>query len=178
MDVQTPHIMKATPSLRNRALPSRLPVIVAVLLAACGSTQAAVTIASNVTSAGGVFTYSYSVTNSGSMDLAFIDIPIGQSLVTNLTAPTGFGIFADSGLVSFFEDADFFTPQTFAPNSTVQFFTYDSLVAPVSVTFSAQDTNGDVFTGTTQSAVPEPSSLLLIAASALPLLATRRRRIG
>lgn len=171
--------MKSTPSIRNRVIPRRLTVLATILLTAGGCAQAAVSIASSVTSAGGVFTYSYSVTNSGTLaDLTVIDIPIGQSLITNLTAPTGFGIFADSGLVTFFEDADFFTTQTFAPNSTVQFFTYDSLIAPVPVTFSAQDTDGEIFTGTTQAAVPEPSGLMLLAASALPLLAIRTRRIG
>ena len=151
----------------------------AVLLTSVGL-KAAVTVNSNVISSGGVFTYSYTVSNfSTTSDLAIVDIPVGEGVsVTNLIAAAGFGAIFDGSpinLVSLFEDEDPGTPQTFAPNSVSAAFSYDSVFGPGLVTFSAIDANGDTFTGTTQSAVPEPSSLILVGAVATPLLATRRR---
>jgi hypothetical protein len=166
------------PSHLRRALRAIPLLTICSIFALSGAAHAAVSVLGTVNLAGGVYTYSYSVTNSGSPDdLTFIDIPVGASfLITNLTAPTGFGIFTDLNLVTFYEDADPATPQTFAPNSTVQFFTYDSTAAPFAVTYTANDSQGNTFTGQTIAAVPEPSGLLLIAASALPMLAVRRRR--
>lgn len=165
-------------SLGNRRALQKLTAL-AVLLT-CVALEAAVTVNSNVTSSGGIFTYSYTVSNFGTTsDLAIVDIPVGEGVsVTNLLAPAGFGAIFDGSpinLVSLFEDENPGTPQTFAPNSTSAAFSFDSVFGPGLVTFSAIDANGDTFTGTTQSAVPEPSSLMLVGAVGIPLLSTRRR---
>lgn len=171
------NILSSCPPLRV----FRLPAIVFALTSLSGSIcHAAVSVVPTVAFAGGVYTYSYTVNNTGTpYDLAIIDVPIGSSVVvTGATAPTGFVITSDGppiNLVSFLEDNDFSTPQTFAPGSSVKFFTYQSTSGPGTVIFSALDANGDNYTGTTLSAVPEPSGLLLLGFSALPLLAARRR---
>lgn len=171
--------MKATPSNPIR-LVSRALLLAGMAISGLVTAQAAVVITGTATLNAGVYTYSYSVTNGGSTELTIIDIPIGESvLVSNETAPTGFTTISDGppvNLVSFFPDSGF-SSGTFAPGSTVAFFTYQSTSAPTLVTFSAQDVNGDMFTGQTISAVPEPSGLMLLAASAVPLLASRRRRV-
>ncbi len=169
------HIMK--PGTCFKSLPTLAGFAVLLTSAAL---NAAVTVNSNVTSSGGVFTYSYTVTNFGTtFDLAIIDIPVGEGVtVTNVIAPTGFGATFDGSpinLVSLFEDSDPATTQTFAPDTTSASFSYDSVFGPSVVTFSAIDANGDSFTGTTQSAVPEPSSLMLLGTVAIPFLGIRRR---
>jgi P pilus assembly chaperone PapD len=170
--------MKAIPSIPIR-LASRALLLAGMAISAVATAQAAVVITGTATLNAGIYTYSYSVTNSGSTELTIIDIPIGESVtVSNESAPTGFTAISDGppvNLVSFFPDSGF-ASGTFAPGSTVEFFTYQSTSAPFMVTFNAQDVNGDVFSGQTISAVPEPSGLMLIAASAVPLLAARRRR--
>ena len=171
------------------ALPRRykLPLLAAfALLGSAGLSHAAVTITSNVTFNATLssYTYSYTVSNSGTgVDLAVIDIPIGPTVIlTDLTAPSGFGIISDGdpvSLVSFFEDNNPGTLQTFGPDTSVTGFSFVSTAAPSLVTFSAMDANGDTFTGTTQSAVitvPEPSPLLLLGMTALPLALIRCRR--
>lgn len=179
MKVPLKTIMKINPPSHPRRALRAIPLLtICSVFALGGAAHAAVSIVGTFSLTGGVYTYSYSVTNSGSPDdLTFIDIPVGSSfLITNLTAPTGFGILTDLNLVTFYEDADLGTPQTFAPNSTVQFFTYDSTGVPFAVTYTANDSQGNSFTGQTIAAIPEPSGLLLIAAAALPMLAIRRRR--
>ena len=132
-----------------------------------------------------LFSYSYAVTNSGTLDLAIVTLPVNpSSALTSLSAPTGFGITFDPGLglVSFFEDNNSATPQTFAPGSTVGLFAYNSRFAPGPVTFSALNITGSDFTGPTLAAVGGPaqvpdaaSSFLLLMGGALPLLIFRRR---
>jgi hypothetical protein len=159
-----------------------LPALAALaFVVSMGNTRAAVTVNSSVTFSSGLYTYSYSVTNFGTaFDIASIDIPIAAgAVIGNLSAPSGFGIISDGApvsLVSLFEDSEISTSAMFAPDSTVGTFTYESSTAPLFVTFSALDVNGDTYTGTTQSAVPEPSSLLFLASAVLPVLASRSRR--
>lgn len=143
--------------------------------------RSAVTINSTVDFLAGVYTYIYSISNLGTTsDLTVVNIPVGMAVsADNLMTPVGFGAIYDGGAVnqvSFFEDADPGTSATFAPDSTTGFFSYTSTFGPGLVTFDAQDAEGNTFTGVTQSAVPEPSSLLLLATAAVPLLASRRRR--
>lgn len=158
-----------------------LPVITGLaFVTLTQNSRAAVTVNSNVSLSSGVYTYSYSVTNSGTIfDLATIDIPFAAgAVIGNLSAPTGFGIISDGvpvNLISLFEDSDVSTLATFAPNTTIETFSFQSSTPPSLVTFSALDVNGDTYTGTTQSAVPEPSSLLFLASTVLPILASRRR---
>ncbi len=173
--------MKNLPIHHSRAATRALPLLAAIaVIGMAGAAKAAVVINATFALNAGIYTYSYSVTNTGSpADLTVIDIPIGEGVaVANLTSPTGFGIISDGApvnAVTFFEDNDFFTPQTFGEDSTVEFFTYQSASGPMEVMFTAQDANGDTFTGRTLSAVPEPSGLLLLAASLIPLIAARRR---
>jgi hypothetical protein len=131
----------------------------------------------------GMFTYSYSVVNNTSNTLAIISFgtsPAGPTTVQNLTSPMGFGASYDTGngFVSFFEDTNPGTPQTFAPGSTVSPFVFTSPFAPGPRTFQALDVNGNTFTGTTQAPIPEPSVVSLLAA-AIPAVAFflyRRRK--
>lgn len=170
-------------SLPKRYL-ARLPAVAGLItLLAAGASSAAVTVNGSFSFANGVYSYSYTVSNFGtSADLAIVDIPVGSGVsITNLVAPTGFGILFDAepvNLVSFFEDSDFNTTQTFGPDSTSGTFSFDSTSGPAPVSFSALDANGDTFTGVTISAVPEPSSLILFGSAAIPLLISRRRRVS
>ena len=159
-----------------------LPVVTGLALAAStGIARSAVTISSDVSFSSGIYTYSYNITNFGTVfDIATIDLPIAPGVViTNLSAPAGFGIISDQvpvSLVSLFEDSDPSTTASFAPNSTIGTFSFQSSTPPSLVTFSALDVNGDTYTGLTQSAVPEPSSMLFLASTLLPILASRSRR--
>ena len=128
----------------------------------------------------GLYNYAYSVTNNGpTFDIAILNVPVAPaSNLLSLLAPTGFGISFDPGvgIVSFFEDSDPGTTQTFSPGSTRGLFRFSSTFAPGTVTFDALDAIGDTYTGTTQApttAVPEPGTLLL---AGLGVLATSFRR--
>lgn len=173
--------MKDKYSLKSRrALTALLPL---AMLMAGATAKAAVVILADVQFDAGssLYTYSYTVTNTGlDFDIASIDIPTGTGVsVTNPTAPNGFFIVVDGdpvNLVSFLEDFDSGTTDTFSPGSTRGNFTYQSATAPLTVTFTALDANGDSYTGTTLSAVPETTAPLLTLAAALPLLARRRRQ--
>lgn len=116
----------------------------------------------------GLFTYSYSVTNGSTNTLAIISFgaqPTGTITVQNLSAPTGFLATYDSGngFISFLEDNNPGTPQTFAPGSTIAPFVFNSPFAPGNTTFQALDVNGNTFTGITQAPIPEPGTLALCA---------------
>ena len=160
----------------------RLPLltgIAVIITTACA--RSAVTINSTVDFLAGVYTYTYSISNFGTtLDLTVVNIPVGMAVpANNLMTPVGFNAIYDGGAinqVSFFEDTDPSTTAKFAPDSTTGFFSFTSNFGPGLVTFDAQDADGNTFTGVTQSAVPEPSSLLLLAAAAIPLMASRRRR--
>jgi hypothetical protein len=131
----------------------------------------------------GMFTYSYAVVNNTSNTLAIISFgtsPAGPTTVQNLTSPMGFGASYDTGngFVSFFEDTNPGTPQTFAPGSTVSPFVFTSPFAPAPRTFQALDVNGNTFTGTTQAPIPEPSvvALLALGVPVVAFLLYRRRK--
>lgn len=132
-----------------------------------------------VTPSGSLFRYNYSVTNSASFDISAITINVLSlpNAVQNLIAPTGFNIFFDSGLgvVNFVENT-----RTFTAGTTVSGFQFDSPFAPQVSSFTAlgldASQNPIIFTGTTlapAAAVPEPTTLALLAPGLLYLL--RRR---
>ena len=181
----TSHPHHAKPSRRH------LPGVVlatscAAILAISGTARAAVVVPVNVTLNAGLYTYSYSVTNTaGSLfDLAIVNVPVAKaSNLMSLSAPTGFGISFDPGvgIVSFFEDADPLTLPTFAPGTTTAPFKFTSAFAPGTVTFDALDLIGTTFTGTTQApvsapAIPEPGSMMTAWLVGLGTLGSLSRR--
>ena len=95
-------------------------------------------------------TYTHAVLNKGqTFDLAIVNLNISTtSNLMNLSAPARFSISYDSGvgIVSFYEDGDPATPQTFAPSSTTAPFTFTSTLAPVAIGMDALDANGNPFT--------------------------------
>ncbi len=157
-----------------------------------GLARAQVTITSTVTSAGPLFTYNYGVTNNalpdpnGFNDLAIVTFAAtpGVGSVLNPTAPTGFLISFDSGngLISFLEDNNAGGP-TFAPQTTISGFSFQSLFGPGRTTFDVFDASGNEFTGPVTSAigpavVPEPGTWLALGmgAAGIGILAVRRKR--
>ena len=152
----------------------------AIHLESSAHAQVAVPSIVNFDAGTGLFNYSYSVTNNGpAFDVAILNVPVAHnSNLLSLLAPTGFGISFDPGvdIVSFFEDSDPGTTQTFSPGSTNGLFRFSTTFAPGTVTFDALDAGGNTYTGTTQApttAVPEPSAILL---AGLGVLATSFRR--
>ena len=149
------------------------------ILAFAGSAAAAVTLTgTSIFNAGtSRFTYNYSVMNTASTEeIIQVTFPVSPTAaLLGLTAPTGFTLTYDTigARVNFVMDANDFTPQTFAPNSTVSGFSFTSTVAPGVVQFTASDVNQD-FTGFTSAPVPEPS-VMLLGLAAVPALLRRRR---
>jgi hypothetical protein len=142
--------------------------------------QAAVTINSsfNLDSGTNLYTYSYSVSNTGPADLVLISIQSDATAnIAEVSTPTGFSLTFDAfqGFISFIEDTDLSTDQTFAVGSTVSPFQFTSALAPRTVTFTAFDVEGNEFTGSAVAPIPEPSSLLLVGLALLPVSARRRR---
>ena len=109
----------------------------------------------------GTYSYSYAVLNQGpTFDLAIVNLNIATtSNPLAQTAPPGFTSLFDPGvgIVSFLEDGNPITPQTFSPGSTTAPFTFTSTLAPVPILFDALDANGTSFTGFTLSAAPDSS---------------------
>lgn len=161
---------------------SALTILTCTAIHLGSSAQAQVLVPSSVdfNISSGIYTYSYSVTNNGpTFDLAILNVPVSPaSNLMSLLAPTGFGISFDPGvgLVSFFEDTNPATLQTFSPASTNGLFSFTSTVAPGAVTFDALDVGGNTFTGTTQSPiVPEPTAFSLIGLGLAGFLSRRSR---
>lgn len=156
---------------------SLLPLF--LLFSAAVSAPAAVSVLGMPTfnASTGRYLYEYSVTNSASTEeIIQVTFPVSPTAaLLGLTAPTGFRLTYDTvgARVNFIWDDDEFTPQTFAPNSTVSGFSFTSADVPGTVEFTASDINED-FMGFTTAPVPEPSSLIL-GALALPVLLRRRR---
>lgn len=148
-----------------------------VLVLSGATARAQVSLTPIVAFDGTLYNYNYSVGNLGSLDLAIIsfDVLPQPNAVLNPAAPTGFLINFDPGVgqVSFFEDTDPVTPQTFGPGSTVSGFIFQSSIAPGSSSFTALDVNGNAFMGTTLAPIPEPSTLLLSVIAAASLLFVR-----
>lgn len=158
--------MKHSSILKLHRPPALASLVCAAFAVFEGAVQAQVNLNSSISldMGTGVYTYSYSVMNDGPLfDLALVTLPVPSgSNLFGFTAPTGFGISYDPGIgaVSFFEDANLFTPQTFAPASTVGLFSFMSPLPPQPATFTALDAIGTTFTGQVQApAIPEPATL-------------------
>ncbi len=149
--------------------------------------QAQVSIVPTVTITGGLYNYSYTVTNFTDTSLGFVNLdtlPTVDGAITNLSAPTGFEISpfdSTDGIVTFLPgfgtDA-----QEFSPGSTISGFSFSSAFGPGAVSFDTQDVNGvNPINGTTigpNAAVPEASTLVSLGAglALLTFVAVRRRR--
>ena len=152
-----------------------------VTLASSFAAGATITVSPTVTGSAGSFLYAYTITNNTPDDPFVIDIPVLKSVnaVTNLTAPAGFKATFDSGLglVAFLEDTAFFT------STPVSGFSFRSPFGPSAVLFQAttlSSSNGNVFniSGPTQSPIPEPGYLGLVALSLFAGFFTRLKRSG
>lgn len=151
-------------------------VIHSTVLLLCASTLAAaasVTVIPTVTLSGGVYTYSYSITNNTPDDAFLIDIPVlnNSATVRDLTTPAGFAASFDArlGLVSFLEDPGMF-------GSTAKSgFSFESADAPGAAVFEAsllRNTSGSLYTlsGLTRAPVPEPGYSLPVGLLGVVLL--------
>ena len=125
------------------------------------------------------YTYTYSVMNTGlTEDLAIVSVrafsPLG---VSDVSAPMGFSLTFDpsQGWANFIEDGSILTPQTFAPGSTVETFSFTSTYGPGPASFLAYDAAGNEFTGQTVAPIPEPAGALLTGLAAAGTLIRRRR---
>ncbi len=159
-------------------------LILGVLLGNLGihTAQAAISISANVGFSPGtaIYTYSYSITSTGTVDTILVTVPLSPAAnVLSISAPAGFALTFDpvAAVLSFIEDNDLFTEQTFGNTPNVTPFTFTSPLAPMSVTFTAFDVSGTEFNGTTLAPVPEPTTTLLCT-SALGLAVLRRRRLA
>jgi hypothetical protein len=170
--------MKANyPIKRPKCLIMALGIITA---ASAPMAQAAVNVISDVTfdSMTSLYRYSYSIQNTGTLDLILLTIPADSLAdITNISPATGFALTYDrvAQTNAFFEDNDIFTDNTFAPGLTVAPFVFSSPLAPQSVNFTAFDVSGAEFSGTTVSPIPETSSALLSGIAIITAMARRRR---
>jgi hypothetical protein len=125
-----------------------------------------------------LYTYSYSVENTGIQDLALVSIPASATAgVFGISSPAGFSLTFDPflGFISLIEDSDLFTGQSFASGSTTSPFQFTSALAPGSVTYTAFDVGGNEFTGSAVAPIPEPSALLLTTVTLMTATSRRRR---
>lgn len=159
------------------------PALAAALVLAAPPAQALLVEASVAETGGGVFHYSFSITNNDPHDyviVSLVDAPLGDPLIAGSFAiPVGFLASYDGGLgfVDFFEDTELFAAGTVAGP-----FELDSLYDP-SVhfrSFEALTTLGELVAGEvaiTRVPVPEPGSLALLALG-FALLVVRARGAG
>ena len=170
------------PCSRRLAVPLALAGALGALFSA-GAARAQVTLMSTVTNTGGLFNYSYSITNLTANDLLVINLnnlPRTTGALTNLKAPTGFQITPYDpgvGIESFVADS-----QSFTPGVTFTGFSFSSLFGPGTVQFDTEDITGSTTSGTTRgpavAPVPEASTVVSLGAGVLLLTfcAVRRRR--
>lgn len=157
-------------------------LVTALLVCAAGLATAhaqSLVVQSNVTFNGSTYHYDYTVNNQTATDISSVTLaglPTDASAVQNLTAPATFVAFFDSGLglLSFQEGS-----AAFVAGSSVSGFGFDSAFSFSAPTYTAVDVNGMELSGTSVSAVPEPSTYALIGALvALGFVVYRKRRIS
>jgi len=148
--------------------------------------QTQVSVVPTVTVNGGLYDYSYTVTNFTATSLGLVNLdnlPAVDGAITNLSAPTGFEISpfdSTDGIVTFLPGS---TDDTqFAPGSAISGFSFSSAFGPGAIAFDTQDINGmNPVNGMTvgpSAAVPEASTLVSLGAGLvlLTFVAVRRRR--
>jgi hypothetical protein len=172
--------LRLAPKLRSTAL-----LLGLVSLIAAPAAHAQVSVSGNFFSiGGGLFQYEVNVTNNTAITLDLIDLDLSDVQPAPLTGPTGFTTVYDSGLslLTFAEDADPVTPQSFAPGSTVGLFRFQRTGAPVTTaTFTALDRENNFTPGTAtfaQTAAPEPGTLGLMIFGAAAFMVRRRRMVA
>jgi hypothetical protein len=123
------------------------------------------------------------VTNNTAITLDLVDLDLSAVQPAPLTAPNGFTTVYDNGLnlLTFAEDANPLTPQSFAPGSTVGLFTFRRTGTPVtSAPFTALDRQNNFLPGTAnfvQTAAPEPGTLVLLLVGAAGFAVRRRKAV-
>jgi hypothetical protein len=125
-----------------------------------------------------LYDYSYTIQNTGAIDLVQISLFTSSSAnVTGISPATGFDLTYDpfAQILDFRLDQSLFTEQTFAAGTTTSPFRFQSPLAPGQRDFIGYDEAGTEFTGTTIAPVPEPS-ITLLGGLAIALTAIRRRR--
>lgn len=168
----------------------RIAAVIALLLGAIGGVSAQVDVSATYHKIGGLYQYQFSVVNNSAFDLDFVSVYVpGLPFdISNLVAPTGFdinsSIVGSTGYVNFVQDLDENTSQSFAPSSTVQFFTFDStsLIAPAKIEAQAVNPAGGIVTfggNVTGLTAPEPATLPLFATvlGTVSCFAVRRRKV-
>ena len=163
-----------------------LAVTGALALMTTGMCRAQVIITPTVTSSGGLFHYSYTITNTSVTDDLFdVDIRVNRlpNAVQNIVVPSGFKSAFDSGLglVDFVEDSSFFTTGT-----AVSGFRFDSIFSPSNGFFDANflTLSGGISTVTGRTltptgSVPEPGAWAFLGAAVVASggLFARSRRL-
>lgn len=145
--------------------------------------QLQVSVVPTVTITGGLYNYSYTVTNFTSDDIFVVNLnglPLVPGALSNFSAPSGYTITnpydSGVGIESFLAD------NSFAPGSTVSGFSFDSIFAPSAVAFDTVSSGTAAYTGTTLgpagAPVPEASTVVSLGAglALLAFVAVRRRR--
>ncbi len=142
--------------------------------------------APTVSTDGTLFNYFYVVNytspDNGMTDLADVEFQVAPNAqLTNLAASTGFFTAYDSGngFVTFLEDNNPATPQTFSNTSAT--FSFSSPLGPTVVPYDGMDgvtTYNGTLLAPGLAAAPEPGTLVSLAAGVLGLglLAVRARR--
>jgi hypothetical protein len=160
--------------------------ILALSIGAAAIAQAdSVDVTANVTMAGSMFQYDYTIVNGSGEDLPVLTIDVTPGItVSNLSAPGGPSAFETAydsvlGAVSFLENAATFRSM---PESG---FIFDSPVGPGTTMFAAALQNLSAFEvttdfGTTKGpiATPEPSSLAPVNCVGVALLFWRKRSLA